>query len=219
MIKIIKSSLVLLLFIATNVAAQQVYLEGGKSSTTFDFTSSKGIKLENLQATAHSFMALGYRNQVFTENLFLSFGANYSGYGAIGSTEVQVNYLEWDINYAGLNVGVDYTLFTIKKASVYVKGAVSTAFFIQGSQTLNSRVIDLKNNEDFGSMLNLQVGAGFSHPISEHLSFYTQYLYGKSADMSKGEAELKIASDNVSFGLLIDISSTHKQQKQVKGFQ
>jgi hypothetical protein len=90
---------------------------------------------------------------------------------------------------------------------VYVKGAVSTAFFIQGSQTLNSRVIDLKNNEDFGTMLNLQVGAGFSHPISEYLSFYTQYLYGKSADMSKGDAELKIASSNVSFGLLINLAN------------
>jgi len=206
MITIKKITLVLLLFVATNATAQQVYLEGGKSSTTFDFKSSKGVKLDNLQATAHSFMAIGYRNQVFTENLSLSFGANYSGYGAIGSNDAQGNYMEWDVNYAGLNVGVDYTLFNVKRASIYVKGAVSTAFFIQGSQTLNSRVIDLKNNEDFGTMLNLQVGGGFSHPISEHLSFYTQYLYGKSADMSKGDAELKIASNNMSFGLLINLA-------------
>jgi hypothetical protein len=206
MITIKKITLVLLLFVATNVTAQQLYLEGGKSSTTFDFKSSTGVKLDNLQATAHSFMAIGYRNQVFTENLSLSIGANYSGYGAIGSNDALGNYLEWAVNYAGINVGVDYTVFNIKKASIYVKGGVSTAFFIQGSQTLNSRVIDLKNNEDFGTMLNLQVGAGFSHPISEHLSFYTQYLYGKSADMSKGDAELKIASSNVSFGLLINLA-------------
>lgn len=206
MITIKKIALVLLLFVATNATAQQLYLEGGKSSTTFDFKSSKGVKLDNLQATAHSFMAIGYRNQVFTKNLSLSFGANYSGYGAIGSTGSQGNYMEWVVNYAGLNVGLDYTVFHVRKASVYLKGAASSAFFIQGSQTLNSRVIDLKNNEDFGTMLNLQVGAGFSHPISEHLSFYTQYLYGKSADMSKGDAELKIASTNASFGLLINIA-------------
>jgi len=206
MITIKKITLVLLLFIATNATAQQLYLEGGKSSTTFDFKSSKGVKLDNLQATAHSFMAIGYRNQVFTENLSLSLGANYSGFGAIGSNDALGNYMEWDVNYAGLNVGVDYTLFNVRKASVYLKGAASSAFFIQGSQTLNSRVIDLKNNEDFGTMLTMQLGAGFSHPVSEHLSFYAQYLYGKSTDMSKGDAELKIASNNVSFGLLINIA-------------
>jgi hypothetical protein len=206
MITIKKITLVLLLFIATNATAQQLYLEGGKSSTTFDFKSSKGVKLDNLQATAHSFMAIGYRKKVFTENLSLSLGANYSGFGAIGSNDALGNYMEWDVNYAGLNVGVDYTLFNVRKASVYLKGAASSAFFIQGSQTLNSRVIDLKNNEDFGTMLNLQLGAGFSHPVSEHLSFYAQYLYGKSTDMSKGDAELKIASNNVSFGLLINIA-------------
>jgi hypothetical protein len=206
MITIKKITLVLLLFIATNATAQQLYLEGGKSSTTFDFKSSKGVKLDNLQATAHSFMAIGYRKKVFTENLSLSLGANYSGFGAIGSNDALGNYMEWVVNYAGLNVGVDYTLFNVRKASVYLKGAASSAFFIQGSQTLNSRVIDLKNNEDFGTMLNLQLGAGFSHPVSEHLSFYAQYLYGKSTDMSKGDAELKIASNNVSFGLLINIA-------------
>lgn len=206
MITIKKITLVLLLFIATNATAQQLYLEGGKSSTTFDFKSSKGVKLDNLQATAHSFMAIGYRKKVFRENLSLSLGANYSGYGAIGSNGAQGNYMEWVVNYAGLNVGLDYTVFNVRKASVYLKGAASTTFFIQGSQTLNSRVIDLKNNEDFGTMLNMQLGAGFSHPVSENLSFYAQYLYGKSADMSKGDAELKIASTNVSFGLLINIA-------------
>ena len=216
MITIKKITLVLLLFVATNATAQQLYLEGGKSSTIFDFTSSKGVKLDNLQATAHSFMAIGYRTQEFAENLNLSFGANYSGYGAIGSNGAQENYMEWVVNYAGLNVGVDYTVYNIKKASIYVKGGVSTAFFIQGSQILNSRVINLKNDEDFGTMLNLHVGAGFSHPISEHLSFYTQYLYGKSADMSKGDAKLKIASNNVSFGLLINLPKKEPKQNQLK---
>lgn len=202
-----KITLLLLLLTATISSAQQLYLEVGKSLTSFDYKNSQGNSLENLQATSHSLMAIGYRNQLFTKNLNLSLGANYAGYGAIGSDDAVGNFMEWDVNYAGLNAGLDYKLFNIKKASVYVKGAMSAAFFVQGTQTLKNSVIDLKNNDDFDTpLVNMQIGAGFSHPISENLSFYVQYLYGKSLDMISGDEELKIGSNNVSFGLLIDIS-------------
>lgn len=209
-----KITLVLLLLIATIATAQQLYVEGGKSSTTFNYKNSQGNSLDNLQATAHSFMALGYKSQLFTKNLNFSVGFHYAGYGAIGSDNVVGNFMEWDVNYAGLNVGLDYNLFHIKKASVYVKGAVSAAFFVQGTQTLNNRVIDLKSNDDFDTTLvTMQAGAGFSNPISENLSFYVQYVYGKSLDMASGDAELKIKSNNVSFGLLIDISKKQATAK------
>lgn len=205
----------LLLLTATISSAQQLYVEGGKSLTSFDYKNSQGNSLENLQATTHSFMAIGYRNQLFTKNLNLSLGANYAGYGAIGSDDAVGNFKEWDVNYAGLNVGLDYNLFNIKKASVYVKGAMSATFFVQGTQTLNNSVIDLKNNDDFDTTLvTMQIGAGFSHPISENLSFYVQYLYGKSLDMVSGYTELKIGSNNVSFGLLINISKKQEAAKK-----
>lgn len=210
-----KITVILMLLTATISSAQQLYVEGGKSLTSFDYKNSQGNSLDNLQATTHSFMAIGYRNQLFTKNLDLSLGANYASYGTIGSDDAVGNFMEWDVNYAGLNVGLDYNLFNIKKASVYVKGAMSAAFFVQGTQTLNNSVIDLKNNDDFDTTLvTMQIGAGFSHPISENLSFYVQYLYGKSLDMASGDAELKIGSNNVSFGLLINISKKQETAKQ-----
>lgn len=202
-----KITLVLLLLTATIATAQQLYVEGGKTSTTFDYKNSQGNSLENLQATTNSYMAIGYKSQLFTKNLNFSTGLHYTGYGAIGSDDVVGNFMEWNVNYAGLNLGLDYNLFHIKKASVYLKGAVSAAFFVQGTQTLNNSVMDLKNNDDFDTTLvTMQAGAGFSHPISENLSFYVQYVYGKSLDMASGNAELKITGNNVGFGLLIDIS-------------
>jgi hypothetical protein len=202
-----KITLVLLLLTATIATAQQLYVEGGKSSISFDYKNSQGQSLDNLQATTHSFMALGFRDQLFTKNLNFSAGLHYTGYGAIGSDDAVGNFMEWDVNYAGLNLGLDYKLFHIKKASVYVKGGVSAAFFVQGTQTLNNSVIDLKNNDDFDTTLvMMQAGAGFLHPISEDFSFYVQYVYGKSLDTASGDAELKITSNNVGFGLLINIS-------------
>lgn len=209
-----KITLVLLLLTAAISTAQHLYVEGGKSSTSFDYTNSQGISLENLQATSNSYMAVGYRNQLFTENLHLNVGLDYASYGAIGSDDTVGNFMQWDVNYAGLNVGLDYNLFHIKKASFYVKGGMSAGFFVQGSQTLNNTVIDLKNNDDFDTTLvAMQVGAGFSHPISQSLSFYVQYLYGKSLDMASGDAELKIGSNSVGFGLLINISKKEATEK------
>jgi hypothetical protein len=211
-----KLTLVLLLIAATSIAtAQQLYVEGGKTLSTFDFKSSQGNSLENLQATSKSFMAIGYSNQLFTKNLNLSWGANYRGYGAIGSDNVAGNFMEWDVNYAGLDVGFDYRLFNIKKASVYIKAGMSAAILVQGTQTLNNNVINLKNKEDFDTVLfSNQIGVALSHPISENLSFYLQYMYGESLDTGSGMSELKISSNNIGFGLLIDISKKQEIVKQ-----
>jgi opacity protein-like surface antigen len=209
-----KITLVLLLLTATIANAQQLYVEGGKSSTTFDYKNSQGTSLGNLQATANSYMGFGYKSQLFTKNLHLNVGLHYAGYGAMGSDDAVGNFMEWEVDYAGLNVGLALQVFKIKKAAFYVQGAIAASVFMQGTQTLNNSVIDLKNNDDFDTTLvTMQAGAGFSHPISENLSFYVQYVYGKSLDMASGDAELKIKSNNLSFGLLIDISKKQATEK------
>jgi|TARA_B110000093_G_scaffold11586_1_gene10971 hypothetical protein len=206
--------LMLLLLTATIATAQQLYVEGGKTMSSFDYKNSQGNSLDNLQATAHSFIAIGYRNQLLIKNLHLSFGTSYAGYGAIGSDDTVGNYMEWDTNYLGVNVGIDYELFKVNETKFYIKGTNSVAFLLQGTQTFNNRVIDLKNRDDFDKTLfNFRAGFGFSHPISENLSLYAQYMHGTSLNLSEGTAntpsqeELRIVSDNISFGLLINISN------------
>src|SRR5680860_478032 len=210
-----KITLSIVFFIATNVVtAQQFYLEGGKTLSSFKYKNSQENNMSNLQATSHSYMELGYRNRFLFRDLNFSTGLSYSGYGAIASDDTFGNFMEWEANYLGLDAALDYQLLKLKKMSVYLKAGVSTAFFVQGTQTLNNSVINLKNNEDFDSaMATLHAGAGFCHPISKNLAFYAQYIYGKSADISKGTEELKFISHNVGFGLLIDISKKQSTEK------
>lgn len=193
---------------------QQIYIEGGKTMSSFDYKNSQGGELDNLQASPHSFMTLGYRNQIFTKNLNISLGTSYAGYGAIGSDDSVGNYMEWNINYLEFNIGLDYELFKIKKGKIYLKGTASMSFLLQGSQTINNMVIDLKNNDNFDKTLyDFRGGFGFSHPISDNLSFYAQYMRGRSITLKEGTAntldqeELRIVSDNISFGLLINIEN------------
>lgn len=209
-----KITLIIVLLTGSTIAtAQQLYLESGKTLSSFDYKNSQGVGLDNLQTSSHSFMTIGYRKQIFTKNLNVSLGTSYAGYGAIGSDNSVGNYMEWDINYLEFNVGLDYELFKIKKGKLYLKGTASMAFLLQGVQTLNNTVIDLKNNDNFDKTLyDFRGGFGFSHPISDNLSFYVQYMRGRSITLKEGTAvtsdqeELRIVSDNISFGLLINIS-------------
>ncbi|SFZ93255.1 hypothetical protein SAMN05428642_10322 [Flaviramulus basaltis] len=199
----------LLFFIITTVTtAQQLYLETGKTSSSFDYSNSQGVGLDNLQASTHSFMTMGYRTKFFVEKLKTSFGIGYFGYGAIGSDDTLEGILDWDANYLELNAGLDYSLFAINKIEFYIKGMVSTGFLIQGTQSLNNEIMNLKNIDDFDkAMLSFKAGVGFLYPVSNDLSFYVQYLFGKSLNQAgnRDNESLRIESHNISFGVLIDL--------------
>ena len=207
-----KITLLLFLIIGINSYSQQFYIEAGKTMSSFDYKNSDGSTLDNLQATSESFMTMGYRSQIFVKNLHGSIGTSYSGYGAIGSDDIVGNFFEWKVNYLEFNVGLDYELFKIKKAKFYLKETASVGYILQGTQTLNNRVINLKNKDDFDqTVFDFRGGFGISQPISDKLSFYVQYMYGKSFKLKEGTAntddleELSFISKNLSFGLLIDL--------------
>jgi len=87
-----KITLMLLILTTTTTFAQQLYVEGGKTLASFDYKNSQGNRLDNLQATPHSFMTVGYRNQLVTKNLNISLGTSYAGYGSVGSDDTVGNY-------------------------------------------------------------------------------------------------------------------------------
>lgn len=197
----------LFLLLITSVGySQQLYFEAGKTLSSFDYLNSNEQKLDNLQSTFHSFLAIGYRNQLFIEKLNGSLGLAYAGYGAIGSDNTVGNFMEWNINYLEFKAGLDFELFKIKQIALYVKGTSTAGIFMQGTQVLNSKVINLKNNDDFNTLIvHFNAGIGFSRPISEDVAIFAQYMYGKTLNMASGNENLKIISNSVSFGLLMNI--------------
>ena len=71
-----KITLALLILYTANTFSQQIYLEAGNTLSSFDYKNSQGERLDNLQASSHSFMTIGYRNQVFIENLNIFLGTS-----------------------------------------------------------------------------------------------------------------------------------------------
>ena len=207
-----KNILVLFFFLATTAFSQQIYIEAGKTISSFDYKNSQGERLDNLQATSNSFMSVGYRSKSLVKKAKILFGVSYVGYGAVGSDDSVGNYMEWDINYLEFNTGLDYELFKIKGSTFYLKGTTSIGFLAQGIQIINNRVINLKNEDDFDKIIfDLRGGFGFLQPISSNLSFYVQYMHGKSLMLKTGTTVtsdnevLRYVNDKVSFGLLINI--------------
>ncbi|WP_372753555.1 hypothetical protein [Mariniflexile sp.] len=204
-----KTTQIVLFFLLTTVTwAQEIYIETGKASTSFDYKDSEGSSLDNLYATTHSFLAMGYKTKVFNEKIIAGLGVAYSGYGATGSDNAIEHIMAWDANYLEFNLGLDYRLFNINKAAFYAKGAVATGVLLEGTQTLNDEIIDLKGVDDFKNpMISYKAGASVLYPVANDLSFYIQYMYGKSLNLSNsadGES-LKIKSNNISFGVVIKL--------------
>ncbi len=208
-----KTTQLLLLFIVTTIAsAQELYLETGKTSSSFDYRDSSGAGLDNLQATTNGFMAVGYRTKVFNEKIKATLGVAYAGYGAIGSDDAIEGIMEWHANYLEFSLGLDYKLFHVNKAEFYAKGGVANGFLIEGYQNLNNKIINLKKTDDFNKvMVSFKAGAGILYPVSNNMSFYMQYFYGKSLDQTnRGDDEsLKIKSHSVGFGVLIKLFKTN----------
>lgn len=210
-----KSYLVIIhLFFTVLLSAQQMYVEGGKALTSFDYKNSQGEKLNNLQSQMNSFMGIGYKHKIKSDRLNASVGLNYAGYGAVGSDDFFNDYMEWNLNYLQTVVGMDYTFLKLNKFSIYGKGNYAASFLVQGTQIINNNVIDLKSNSDYDKkiMHEFRIGSGFTYPISDDLSFYTQYTYGKTLPIKEGSGgqsnreELKIESNSVVFGLLINLN-------------
>ena len=200
--------LFLFLILATaSINGQQISLEAGKNSSSFDFKNSQGESLDNLQATIHNFISIGYRKSVFTNDLFLNINGNYNSYGARGSDRTLDNYFEWNLNYVGLELGLDYELYKPGDFSFYIKGAFATEFFIQGTQTLNNQVFDLSKEEDFDSAFYFfKAGLGTEYKASKNIAVFIQYTNGVGNMFKNNQGDLKIKTHNLGLGLRIDIA-------------
>ncbi len=199
----------------SSLNSQQLYLEAGKTISSFDFKNSLGGELENIQATHHTFLSLGYRKSIFTERLFLNATSHYSTYGSIGSDRALDNFFEWDISYLGVSTGFDYEFYKPGDFTFYVKATAAAEFLIQGTQTLNNQVFNLSEEEDFDTPIYfLRAGLGVQYRVSKELTAFTQYMYGVAGTFKDIQGDLKINAHNFGLGVLIHLSKIEETENQ-----
>jgi len=206
-----KIILVFTLILGIASYGQELYIDVGRNASSFEFQNSQGVMLENLQATTKSFVGLGYKHRLFTEDLSITIGATYNSYGAIGSDITLNNSFEWDADYLGFQLGLEYNLFQIQNLSFYLRASTAAEFIIQGNQRVNNQVQNLVGLEEFdNTAIFFRFGGGLAYPVSESTKIRVHYQYGKSLalkdDSAGSNEELKIRSHQIGIGFVIDLT-------------
>ena len=201
--------LICILLISNSCFSQQLYFELGTTISSFDYENSQGRPLDNLLSKSKSYYGMGYR-QVINDRktLYLSLGASYNNYGAIGSESSIDNYFEWDVSYLGLKAGLGIKLFELRDLTFLANVSIASEFLIRGSQTINNDVFDLVGEEEFNNnILFFRGGLEMQYPISRSTAIFVGYTYGKSVLISSGEnAEtLKMNAHQFGLGFMINL--------------
>ncbi|AUP77774.1 outer membrane beta-barrel protein [Flavivirga eckloniae] len=193
----------LVLIFSISGYSQQLYMEYGTTVSSFDYKNSQGQPLDNLLSQSKSYIGMGYRHNINeAKTLFLSLGASYSGYGAIGSDNRLDNYFEWDVNYLGVKAGLDIHLFRLRDFSFFFKGAIASEFLIRGNQTINNQVYDLVGEDEFNNnIFFIKGGLGMQYPISNNTAIFANYTYGKTVLLNSGISAEKLNLNAHQFGI------------------
>lgn len=189
--------------------SQQLYFELGTNVSTFDYENSQGQPLSNLLSTSKAYYGMGYRQPINERRtLFLSLGASYNSYGAIGSESSIDNFFEWDVSYLGLNAGLGIQLFKLRDLVFLANASVAYEFLIRGTQTINNDVFNLVGEEEFNnSILFLRGGLEMQYPLSKWSAIFVKYAYGQSALINSGDSNesLNLSTHQFGIGFLINL--------------
>ena len=182
---------------------QQLSFEFGTTVSSFDYENSQGRPLDNLLSKSKSYFGMGYRQSINNgRTLFVSLGASYNNYGAIGSESSVDNYFEWDVSYLGIKAGLSAKLFELRDLTFLVNASIASEFLIRGNQTINNDVFNLVGEEEFNNnILFFRGGLEMQYPISRSTAIFVGYSYGKSVLISSGKNAEKLNLNAHQFGL------------------
>lgn len=194
---------VFVLLMSFSCFCQQLYIELGTTISSFDYENSQGRPLNNLLSKSKSYFGMGYRQNInANKTLFLSLGAVYNSYGAIGSEPSVDNFFEWDVSYLGIKAGLGLKLFELRDLTFLMNGSVASEFLIRGNQIINNDVFNLVGEDQFNnSILFFRGGVEMQYPVSKSTAIFVGYTYGKSVLISPGENTEKLRLNAHQFGL------------------
>lgn len=206
--KSILRSIVLIFICSSSLQAQELTFEGGKSITKFKFKNVISNSLENLQATNHNYLSVGYRQNLFGEQVKFIGGLGLNTYGSVGSDSTIEGSFQYETTFLGLYSGIDIGVITAKRFALHAKAMVAPEFFIQGTQVFNGEVFNLSKNEDFDTpVIFLKAAVAFEYRISEGMAAFFQFRVGQGNQLNKSEsgAELTYITSDFGLGLVVDL--------------
>ena len=194
--------------------AQQLFLKTGPTLSTFQYENSVGQPLENLQSVGKFHFGIGNRYLMNYSTVYLTLGASWNNYGAIGSDSRLDNFFEWDVSYAGLQAGLDIKFIEANDFSIAFSGAIGAEYLVSGTQVINNQAYDIRNSDEYNPLnFMLWAGALASYELSKKSAICFQYQLGYSLFNLQNSANdneyLKLLAHQFSIGFLINLSNVY----------
>ncbi|MEM6514692.1 MAG: hypothetical protein AAF688_00775 [Bacteroidota bacterium] len=185
------------------VKSQQLYIELGTTVSSFNYQNSQGESLDNLLSVSKNYYGMGYRQNLnYKKTLFLSLGASFNNYGAIGSEASVDNFFEWDLSYIGIKAGLGIKLFQLRDLTFLANVSVAVEQLIRGTQTINNDVFNLVGEEEFNNTIFFyRGGVEMQYPVSSNFAIFAVYNYGQSILANSGTTQEKLSLNAHQFGL------------------
>ena len=176
-----------------------------------------------------NYFRLGYNHDWYFSNksvlqpnrFSFSVSLDYNNYGAQGSNDILYNIYEWDLDYLGLNLAINYDLIKMRDFTLYLTGGASSDYNLRGTQMINNQVYSLENVEEFDPFsFFFKGGAGITYPMSAKARVYVQYLYSTSNvmkdDSPSSLEQLSIRNHSIGAGVLVDIKGFKKKNIDIQ---
>ena len=194
--------------------AQQLFLKTGPTVSNFQYENSIGESLENLQSVGKFHFGISNRFLMNHGSVYLTCGASWNNYGAIGSDPGLDNFFEWDLSYAGLRAGMDIRFLEINDFSVAFSGTLGAEYLVSGTQVINNQAYDIRNSDEYDPLnFMLWGGALASYELSRKSAICFQYQFGYSLfDLQRTANDnetLRLMAHQFSLGFLINISNVY----------
>jgi len=186
--------------------AQEVFLNGGKNFTAYDFKANtlENVDLKNGNGFNYE---LGYNSANKSNNpFFFSVSAVINEYNASGSTSGRA--IEWKTNYLGAKGAIYCTILQNTYNNLAFKVGLGVESIVYGRQKINYDQMDLVGQKEFsGIFTGPGVGLLYSFEINVDFALQIAYNYDKRFNISNQSQEklnFNNHSLNVGFSVKID---------------
>ncbi|MFI1770607.1 hypothetical protein [Thalassobellus citreus] len=202
--------------------AQQVYLETGLSTASFEnYKNELGENTLNntFSKPQEILLGTGIIFNIFKNKIRWSIGSNYNKYRINTSfifkdTKTPIFY---DLSFVSLKTGINISLLKISKFSLQVHSNYSSEWLTYGSYRYENEFKDLtKGKQLHNFFFNYHLGGGIEYRISKNTSFYINYNSKKSIQKSsknQTDESYQIYTSSFVIGIILDIEQRIKNDK------
>ncbi|MES2140472.1 MAG: outer membrane beta-barrel protein [Bacteroidota bacterium] len=163
-----------LFFVMQSTAQSNVTFDAGQVFSTFKFTDALGDKEKSLSNNISGCFSLGYQ-YVLNNGLFIRVNAGMRKAGA--SMVVDETNINWNIQYADMNLGLGYML-NKWRLKPYFSASPYFGYMLKADQTIGPDTYDIMESKSIKTTdYGLFFSPGFKIALSNLVSFYAEYKY------------------------------------------